>query len=225
MEYGKFVLDFFEKYPELKKKVKGWKACLTGPFTLAGEILITEKLTEGKRLLVYQEPRAIMSGKLVNKLAEMMANIAEKYNEMGADIISMDEPTLGLIVGRRRAFFHKDDAIIDILDKAIDPIDKYSSIHVCGNVSPKLRDILLNSKVSIMDHEFANGSNEGIFEKQLLEDKKKILAYGVLISNVKKKENAELGDYVENIKEIETRIEKAVETVGRENLIFKPDCG
>jgi 5-methyltetrahydropteroyltriglutamate--homocysteine methyltransferase len=225
LEYGKFVLDYFKSHPEDQKRVKGWKACLTGPFTLAGEIHIPESMLDRQKVMVYSEPRAIMNGKIVQKLAEMMAGIAKAYDSMGATIISMDEPTLALIVGRRKSFFHSDEFIIDTLNKAIAPITKFSSIHVCGNVAPKLRDILLKSNVNIMDHEFANGSNEGIFDKTMFEQTNKTLAYGVLISNVQEIPNGKLENYAEDIETIKNRMKRAVEVIGKDNLIFKPDCG
>lgn len=225
LEYGKFVLDYFKNNPEMKQKLKGWKACLTGPFTLAGEIIVKPEMVENKNPIVYKEPRAIMSSEIVLKIAQMMSNIAQAYDEMGTDIISMDEPTLALLVGKRKIFFHEEDSIIEILNKAIKPITKFSSVHVCGRVSPKLRDILLNSNVRIMDHEFANGSNSDVFEKKMFERENKTLAYGVLETNVKQIENGILGDYVETSDIMEKRIKKAMDDIGSENLIFKPDCG
>ncbi|MCP4760730.1 MAG: hypothetical protein GY870_03040 [archaeon] len=225
LEYGHFVQNFFKNNPDMKNKVKGWKACLTGPFTLAGEIITTPEMIGGKRPIVYKEPRVIMNPEIVKKLADFMASIAAEYTKMGADIISMDEPTLSLMIGRRKIFFFKADEIIEILNKAIAPIKKSSSIHICGNISPNLRDILLNSNVNIMDHEFANDSNNGIFEKKMFEREDKSLAYGVLISNVQPIEGGKVEDYVETPQIIENRIKKAVQTIGISNLIIKPDCG
>jgi methionine synthase II (cobalamin-independent) len=225
LEYGKFVLDFFKNNPGAKDKVKGWKACLTGPFTLAGDIMITEKAAGGKSPIIYQEPRAIMSEQILRKLANMMAGIAKAYQEMGAEIISMDDPSLGLIVGRRKTLFHNDDVIIDILNQAIAPISKSSSLHVCGRLSPRLRDILLTSNVKIMDHEFTSGDNEGIFEKKMFDREDKSLAYGVIQSSVSFQKDGSLDTYVETPEIMQKRIDKAVNEIGAENLIFKPDCG
>jgi 5-methyltetrahydropteroyltriglutamate--homocysteine methyltransferase len=225
LEYGQFVLDFFKKYPELKEKVKGWKACLTGPFTLAGDIIVSPEVVDGKKPIIYQEPRAIMSPDLVVKLAKMMSIIAAKYSEMGASIISMDDPTLGLIIGKRRIFFHTEDFITETLDTAISTITSNSSLHVCGRVSPKLRDILLNSKVNILDHEFVKGDNEGVFEKSMFNREDKSLAYGVIESNIPYQTDGKVENYVESPALMEKRILAAVDEIGAENLIFKPDCG
>lgn len=224
-EYGQFVLDFFQKYPEAKTKVKGWKACLTGPFTLAGDILIPQSLSEGKSPIIYQEPRAIMSEALLLKLASMMATIAKTYTEFGAEIISMDEPTLSILVGKRKTLFHTDEKIIEILNTAIAPISKYSSVHICGRLSPRLRDILLSSNVKILDHEFTKGDNEGVFERHMFEREDKILAVGVIQSSVPFQKEGTIETYVESLDVIKQRILKAKENFGSENVIFKPDCG
>jgi methionine synthase II (cobalamin-independent) len=224
-EYGQFVLDFFQKYPETKSKIKGWKACLTGPFTLAGDILIPQILSEGKSPIIYQEPRAIMSESLLFKLASMMAIIAKAYSDLGAEIISMDEPTLSILVGKRKTLFHTDEKIIEILNTAIAPISKYSSIHICGRLSPRLRDILLSSNVKILDHEFTKGDNEGVFERQMFEREDKILAVGAIQSSVPFQKNGTVDSYVENLDLIKQRILKAKSEYGSENVIFKPDCG
>jgi 5-methyltetrahydropteroyltriglutamate--homocysteine methyltransferase len=225
LEYGAFVLEYFKKHPEARSKVKGWKACLTGPFTLAAEIHIPERMLDGQKAVLFSGPRAIMNGALVEQLAGMMAGIARAYDSMGAAIISMDEPTLALLVGRRMTFFHSEDFIVRAINKAIAPISKYSSIHICGNIAPKLRDILLNSNVRILDHEFSNGSNSGIFEKSMFAGNDKTLAYGALTSKLDKVPGGTLENYVEDVETIRARIKKAVDAVGRENVLFKPDCG
>ena len=225
LEYGAFVLEYFKNHPEALGKVKGWKACLTGPFTLAAEIHIPERMLGGQKAMLFSGPRAIMSGAIVKRLAEMMAGIARAYDSMGASIISMDEPTLALLVGRRMTFFHSEDFIVKAIDGAIAPISRYSSIHICGNIAPKLRDILLISNVRILDHEFSNGSNSGIFEKSMFSGKDKTLAYGALTSKLDKIPGGTLDQYVEDVGTIKSRIKKAVDAVGRENVIFKPDCG
>lgn len=225
LEYGEFVQKIFKKNPQAQTKVKGWKACLTGPFTLAGDIIIPPTLAGNQSPIIFQEPRALMNADLVRKLAEIMAMEAKAYDAMGATIISMDEPTLALIVGKRKTLFHADDTIIDILNTAIAPISRSSSLHVCGRVSPKLRDILLSSKVKIMDHEFTKGDNEGVFEKRQFEREDKTLAYGVIQSSVPYQKEGKLENYIESPELIEQRIQKAVQDFGAENIILKPDCG
>ena len=225
LEYGQFVLDFLEKYPEVKSKIKGWKACLTGPFTLAGEIIVPPEKVNGKRPILYEEPRAIMNAELVSQIATMMADVAQEYVKMGASIVSMDEPSLGLIIGKRKTFYHSEETFVELLNKSIAPITSNSSIHVCGRISPRLRDVLLNTNVNIVDHEFQKADNEGLYERAHLEGNNKILAYGILESSVAYQKDGTLDSYVETPDQLEEMISQAIMTYGKENLILKPDCG
>ncbi len=72
---------------------------------------------------------------------------------------------------------------VEILNKSISEITNLSSIHVCGRISPKLRDILLQTDVKILDHEFTtNEKNFEIFQKEHFEDTDKFLALGTVKS-------------------------------------------
>jgi len=225
LEYGEFMVDFLNEHPELKKLIKGTKACLTGPFTLASEVFLREKLSKGIELKIFNEHRAIMLSWIVDKFAEIMKEIGRVYNDMGINIISMDEPILGLLVGRK-IFFHTEDFIIKTLNKALSGIKGMPSIHVCGRISPNLRDILLQTDVKIMDHEFRTSDvNFKVFEKKHLEDHDKYLAMGTVQTNVSPKKDAGIDDYVEDIGFLKNFIQKGIELYGKENLVIKSDCG
>ncbi len=224
-EYGEFMVKYFNEHPEAKKKIKGMKACLTGPFTLANDIILANGIVEPKPPVIYQEQRAIMFKDLLLQIADYMASIARRYSDMGFDIISMDDPVLSLIVGKRKTLFHSDEDIIEILNRALSGIKKYSSIHICGRISPRLAEILLRSNVSIMDHEFTSGENDNSFTKEMFQGKPKTLAIGVIVSNVKYQEGVPVQGYVESVQEITDRIKKYQEKFGKENIMFKPDCG
>ncbi|TXT58246.1 MAG: putative methylcobalamin:homocysteine methyltransferase [Promethearchaeota archaeon] len=225
LEYGELVLEFLEKYPDYKKQIKGVKACLTGPFTLASEINLRGEISKGIAPRFFREPKAIMLKKLVEQLARIMKNIAGRYNEMGFDIISMDEPILSLLIGRKTAFFDE-KFYIQILNEAISKIEGISSIHVCGRISPNLRDLLLKTNVNILDHEFQTSkSNFDIFKREHFTEPDRFLAMGTLATNFNKREGASINAYVESISSLKAFIKKGFDMFGRENLIIKPDCG
>ncbi|MHA1284316.1 MAG: hypothetical protein ACTSVV_15395 [Promethearchaeota archaeon] len=225
LEYGQFIIDFFEKNPEMKSKIKGTKACLTGPFTLASELILRGKIADNVDTRIFKEPRGVVVDWIVEELAELMKNIGEAYNSMGIDIISMDEPILGVLVGRK-SYFYDEDFIIEMLNKALSGIREFPSIHVCGNVSPLLRDILLKTDVKILDHEFkTNERNFEIFQRKHFENTDKYLAMGVVQTNVSSKGSKNISDYVESVEEIKNFIEKGIKIYGKENLVIKPDCG
>lgn len=225
LKYGKSMLNYLNEKPYLKSMIKGTKACLTGPFTLASEIILTQDVAKGLKPRIFKEPRAIMVDWLVNKLAEMMGQIGKVYNDMGIDIISMDEPILGLLVGRR-IMFHSKDFIIRTLNTAISGIENVSSIHVCGNLSPNLRDLLLETNVNVLDHEFqTNARNFDIFEREHFQNSEKYLAFGAVKTKINKVKDAKINEYIEDIPTIKRTIQKAINLYGKENLLIKPDCG
>ncbi|MHA1987133.1 MAG: hypothetical protein ACW98D_10875 [Promethearchaeota archaeon] len=225
LEYGEFINDFFDNRQSDLEKIKGTKACLTGPLTLASEIILKGDMAQGVKPKVFSEPRAIMVDWIVEKISEVMKQVGKAYNDMGIDIISMDEPLLGVLVGRK-PLFHSEDFIIEILDKSISEIKNLSSIHVCGRISPKLRDILLQTDVKILDHEFTtNEKNFEIFQKDHFRNTEKFLALGTVKTLFGPENGKSFNDYVEKIDFLEAYIKKAIEQYGKENLIIKPDCG
>lgn len=225
LEYGRFIKSFFDKRPELLNQIKGTKACLTGPITLASEIILTDEVAKGLKPRIFTEPRAIMVDWIVEKITEIMKAVGKEYNKMGIDIISMDEPLLGVLIGRK-VLFHSEDFILEILNKSISEIKSLSSIHVCGRISPKCRDILLQTDAKILDHEFrTNEENFDIFQKEHLTNNDKILALGIVKSKFLPVEGYEINDYVEAIDSLKAYIRKAFKQYGKENLIIKPDCG
>ena len=225
LEYGEFINKFFNERKSLFEKIKGTKACLTGPLTLASEIILKGDVAQGVKPRVFSEPRAVMVDWIVEKLADVMKQLGKAYNDMGINIISMDEPLLGVLVGRK-PLFHSEDFMVEILNKSISEIKGLSSIHVCGRISPKLRDILLQTDVRILDHEFTtNEKNFEIFSKEHFEDTDKFLALGTIKSLFGPENGYNLNDYIETIDSLEIYIKKAISQYGKENLIIKPDCG
>lgn len=228
LEYGKFVVDFLAKNPDLAKRIQGTKACLTGPFTLSGDVSLEETgLGQGIKKQVFTEPRAIMVDWMVAKFATLLQGIAKAYSDMGFQIISMDEPTLSLMVGRKTYIFHKHDFILEQLDKAMAGIKGWPSVHVCGGLSPLLRDLLLESRAKILDHEFVSSEqNWEIYSRQDLEKHDKFLAVGVVSSKVNANPaKTKPVDYVESVDVIEARMNKTIDRFGAGRVIFKPDCG
>ncbi len=225
VEYGEFINEYFNKRPSLLEKIKGTKACLTGPLTLASEIILKGEIAQGIKPRVFSEPRGIMVDWVVDKFAEIMKQVGRAYNDLGIDIISMDEPLLGVLVGRK-PLFHSEDFLVEILNKSISEIKNLSSIHVCGRISPNLRDILLQTNVKILDHEFTtNEKNFEIFQKEHFEATDKILALGSVKSQFGPEHGNDINDYIEKIDFLESYIKKAINQYGKENLIIKPDCG
>ncbi len=225
LEYGKFIINYFNEHPNLKKSIRGTKACLTGPFTLAFETILKNSIAKGLKPILFEEPRAVMVDWIVDKFAEIIKQIGTAYSDMKIDIISCDEPILGLLVGRK-VLFHSEDFIIKTINKAISGIKGLPSIHVCGRISPYLRDLLLKTNVKILDHEFStNQENFEVFEKKHFQGTDKFLALGTVDSKFVPIKNKKIDEYVEKVDFLKRYIKKGIDHYGKENLIIKPDCG
>ncbi len=225
LEYGEFIVKVLKENPLFKTKIKGTKACLTGPFTLTSEILLSGELAKGVTPKLFKEPRGIHVDYIVDKFAEIMKNIGKAYSDMGINLISMDEPILGLMVGNK-VWLHSEEFVVKTLNKAFSGIKDMPSVHVCGKISPKLRDLLLSTNARILDHEFsASESNFNVFEKKHFENSNKYLAMGSIRTNVSPKEDTTVKAYVESLETVKNFIKKGIEKYGKENLFIKPDCG
>ncbi|TFF89930.1 MAG: hypothetical protein EU548_05610 [Promethearchaeota archaeon] len=225
LKYGKFVKNYLNEDTNFRKEIKGTKACLTGPITLSTEILLGEKISDGIIPRLFKEPRALMKKEILLKIANLMRKVGKAYDDMGFNIISMDEPILSLLIGRK-PLFHEENFYLQIINTALKDISTIKSIHVCGTISPSLRDLLLNSDTNIIDHEFqTNEENFSIYKKEHLEDNNKILAMGTVKTKIKSGDSRNPIDYVETINEIKGFINKGIKLYDRENLIIKPDCG
>jgi methionine synthase II (cobalamin-independent) len=103
-----------------------------------------------------------------------------------------------------------------MLDIITGEISGFSAIHVCGTITPLVKKVLLDSRVNIVDHEFAGSPNNlHAYARDELERSGKLLAYGC-VSSVKPQ--------VESVEEISTSIRRALNAFGR-RIIVKPDCG
>jgi len=225
LQYGVFIKKFFMERPHLLEQIKGTKACITGPLTLASEIILKGEIAKGIKPRVFSEPRAVMMDWIVEKLADIIKQLAKTYNDMSINIISVDEPILGFLIGRK-PLFHSEDFLIDILNKSASEIKTFSSIHVCGRISPKCRDLLLQTDIKILDHEFAtNEDNFEIYKREYFEKNDKFLALGTVKSKFLPVNGKKINEYIEGVDFLKNYIKEAIEQYGGENLIIKPDCG
>lgn len=189
----------------LASKVKGIKGCVTGPFTVASYLNRRNLMTCG----------ASKPG-VVSALAQVLSRSCKRLSELGFDLINIDEPFFSIILGRKVLFNYDERFIIETLDTILAEVSGLSAIHVCGVVTPLVKEVLLKSKVDIVDHEFAGSpANLRAYTKDDLERSGKFLAYGC-VSSVKPQ--------VESVEEISASIRIALNTFGR-RIIVKPDCG
>jgi len=188
-------------------RIRGMKACVTGPFTLASYLNSTNLLTCGA-----SKPE------VVRALAKVLRRSCRRLSDLGFDWINIDEPFLSLMLGREHELMYEYDEhfVVEMLNLLIEETPSISAIHVCGTVTPMVKTVLLASRANIVDHEFAgNPKNLLAYTKDELEGKSKFLAYGC-VSSIK--------PTIETVEEISTSVRKALDRFGP-RVIVKPDCG
>jgi 5-methyltetrahydropteroyltriglutamate--homocysteine methyltransferase len=189
---------------------------LTGPITLAASLKVGSKA-------------AIEYPEVIEQLARFVGFVAHSYDRGGADIISVDEPSLvyALYVGM------EPELCTEMINRALNPIvHAVPSIHTCGQLNANTTDILLDTTARILDHEFASiPQNMTAYSRDQLESRGKLLGYGCIVSNVEPGLLIEIqkdGNWrkaVESKKTVKKRLHDAISRWGRENLILDPDCG
>jgi methionine synthase II (cobalamin-independent) len=153
---------------------------------------------------------------VVRALAQVLGQSCRRLSELGFDLINIDEPFFSIMLGRKVLFNYGEEFVIDTLDTILAEASGLSAIHVCGTVTPLVKDVLLKSKVDIVDHEFAGSpANIHAYTKDDFERTGKFLAYGC-VSSVKPQ--------VESVEEISASIRSALNAFGH-RIIVKPDCG
>mgnify|MGYP001134305861 CR=1 FL=1 len=195
----------FLRERDLASKVKGTKACVTGPFTVASYLNRKNLMTCGASKL-----------RIVKAVAEALSRSCRRLSDLGFDLINIDEPFLSIMLGRRVLFDYDERVVVEMLNMLIREVFTISAVHVCGKVTPLVRSVLLQTEVDVIDHEFAGcPANLQAYSRDDFERTDKFLAYGS-VSSVKPQ--------VETVEEISASLRKALETFGS-RVIVKPDCG
>lgn len=189
----------------LVHRVKGIKACVTGPFTLASYLNRKSLITCG----------ASKPG-IVKPLAQALSRSCRRLSDLGFDLVNIDEPFLSVMLGRKVLYNYDESFVFDILNMLIRQVPGVCAVHVCGRVTPLVRSVLLQSEADIIDHEFAGSpTNLHAYTRDDLERCGKFLAYGCISS---------VSSQVETVDEISDSLRSALKIFGP-RIIAKPDCG
>jgi len=183
------------------------KAPITGPFTLASYI------QTGTGSFPFNT--AASDPELVRQIADIVEKSCEEASRH-VDMISIDEPILGLLVGSRTTFSHKEDDIINVLNRMKEACgDRIVGTHICGRMSPRLADLLLRTELDFLSHEFYDTpENVKAYPPRKLRESGKVLSVGCVSTKNPK---------IETPDEI-LEVMKKFRGYG-DCLIFTPDCG
>lgn len=183
------------------------KSCVTGPFTLASYV----KTGSG----AFPFNSAVSDLDKVRQLATVISKSCGVLAEE-AHMVSVDEPILSVIVGRRIFFRYDERDIAEIYnDLKRSCGGRLTGTHVCGRISPRLAEILLCTDLDFLSHEFHDtADNFRVYDPNKLKESEKILSVGCVSS---------WNPNVETVDEILKTMKKAREY--GDDLIFTPDCG
>jgi len=206
------LLDISKK-KQFSGKIKGIKASITGPFTLASRIKVNNQ-NNG-----HFVKTAITKINLIQDFAEIVCKISNDYQKMGVDYITIDEPILSIIVGKKLLIkSHSEQEIVEIINRTIRGAKCLTGLHVCGRLSRRLVEILLRTEINILDHEFRDiPENLSVFNRVDFENSNKKISIGLSSSRL-------LG--VESVEEMYSLLKSGIDEYGYENIrMVKPDCG
>jgi 5-methyltetrahydropteroyltriglutamate--homocysteine methyltransferase len=197
--------------------VDGIKVPVTGPITLASVTKVSEK------------HHAIEHPEFIEGFSEIVTEIVRGYDEAGAALITIDEPSLSYA----KWLGIDSDVLVEALNKPIRAVKSaFSSVHVCGDIST-VASTLLQTEAPILDHSFKNfPANLEAYSKSTLEKADKMIGFGCVAPVPEPRLLLDIAsgktpwtDAVEPIDEVEKLIVKGGERFGLERLIIVPDCG
>jgi methionine synthase II (cobalamin-independent) len=206
VERAEYYIEFLRGHG-LVDRIRGVKACVTGPFTLASYLNSNTLMTCGA-----SKPN------IVSALARALSASCRRLSELGFGLIAIDEPFLSMMLGREHEVLFKYDEnfVIETLNTVLREISSISAIHVCGTVTPTVKSVLLASEADIVDHEFAGcPRNLQAYSAEDLKASGKLLAYGCVSSTNLR---------VETVEEIFASLRNALGLYGQ-RIMVKPDCG
>ncbi|MBS7614403.1 hypothetical protein KEJ18_01515 [Candidatus Bathyarchaeota archaeon] len=183
------------------------KVPITGPFTLASYIEIKPG--------VFPFNSAAADLDVVKQLADVLVKSCEEASRT-ASMISIDEPILSVLVGTKTAFGYKEEDIVEIFNSLKKSCkDRIVGTHICGRISPKLAEILLETEFDYLSHEFCDmPQNMKIYSPERVNEKEKMLSVGCVSTK---------NPRIESVDEILGIMKQFKEY--RDSVIFTPDCG
>ncbi|RLG83690.1 MAG: methionine synthase [Thermoprotei archaeon] len=192
---------------------KWLRAPITGPFTLASRIYVDD-LSKSLYATLLSKKDFIMDA-----LAPYIRSFIEYLVDLGYNVLFLDEPILGVIVGKKRIILgYNEEYIIDTINYILKGISVEKGIHVCGRISDKLFKILAKiDSLDILNFEFYDTrENLEIIDHKVLEKNDKLLAPGIVSAK---------NPSIEGLDEIKKLLEKIYRIANGRIDLVSGDCG
>jgi 5-methyltetrahydropteroyltriglutamate--homocysteine methyltransferase len=203
-----------ETIKRLKLGFKHLRAPVTGPFTLASRIYLSMDSRDlSSTALTYKD--------LVKAFFTRYSSAWVEYMSMlGYNLIFLDEPILGVIIGARRNLYgYSDEDIVEVLDTVAKSAHSAEvGVHVCGRVHRRILEVLSStSRVKYFSLEFHDSQqNIEILDKHLLEERDKLISPGIVSSRVPR---------LESLEEAFSLLNKVYRVTGGRIDLVSGDCG
>lgn len=201
----------------VKKQRLGFKwlrAPVTGPLTLASKILLKAEREEGLKATLLSDKDAVKTA-----LASFVREVVRYVSELGYNIVFLDEPILGVIVGKRKVLFnYSRDDIVEVLDYIGKSARGEFGIHVCGAIHHGIFEVLTSvPSLKYLSLEFHDSpQNIAVVDKALLEENDKFISPGVVSSKK---------PVVESASEVYELLSKLYSASGGRVDLVSGDCG
>lgn len=191
------------------------RAPITGPFTLASRVYMTNDISKGLSATYLAEKDVVL-----NIVSKFVATIVDYMASLGYSVIFIDEPAFTYIVGRRRFLFnYREEELIEVLDSITSAKPGLEfGIHICGKLNSKILEIVLQvpkiKYISIEIHD--TPQNLDLIDRELFEKYDKFLSPGIVSAQKA---------ITESIDEALSLLNLAYEKVGNRIDLISGDCG
>lgn len=181
------------------------RAPITGAFTLASNIIINFSSES-------YAATALANKRIVEVLMDYVRNTIKYFENLGYNIVFIDEPVLSVIVGGKRILLgYTREDIINYLNYVFSGVKVERGLHVCGRISRLLFETLTSiENLDVVNFEF-HGSRDNlkVINRELLESYSKKLSPGIASSK---------NLTVENLEELVAILKEIVNRAGYENV-------
>uniref|UniRef100_A0A7C4BC87 Methionine synthase n=1 Tax=Ignisphaera aggregans TaxID=334771 RepID=A0A7C4BC87_9CREN len=193
---------------------KALRGPVTGVFTLASRVYLSEDISRGLQATVLAN-RDITMG----FFREFVASLVRYMSSLGYGIVFIDEPSLSLFIGRRVLYGWTEDSVVEVLSSIAKAAEGAEvGIHVCGQLNPKLLDIIARvDRVKYLSFEFFKTPlNLELLNKSLLEQHNKVISPGIVSTSSLR---------IESIEEALAILTKVYSKAGGRVDLVSGDCG
>lgn len=157
------------------------RAPITGPFTLASRIYLSDDIGKGLSSTCISRKELVL-----DIISRFVVNVVKYVSELGYNIVFLDEPVFNYIIGSKKILFdYKEEEIIDTIDRITSSVQNIEyGIHVCGRLNIRIIGLLTQiPRIRYINIElYDSPSNLNLISKEVLEKNDKYLAPGIVSS-------------------------------------------